>query len=413
MAQRLRVIISAYACEPGKGSEPEVGWQWAVQIARFHDVTVLTRANNRAGIEAGLHAVPPEHAPRFIYLDAPRWVLWLKRRAPASQTWYYALWQRLARRAIARLVKEAPLDIVHHLSWATFRFHAAIWGHGLPSVWGPIAGAELCPWALLPWWHPQIFFAELIRNFATLAQTSALAPLAARARRSSATLVVSPEMQRALDRHGIASQILPTLAAFPPPVIARRESSAKEPLRLLFVGRVMYWKGVELALRALHRSGSQAVYAIAGDGPFLQQARRLARELGIEQRVSFLGRIPYSAMEQIYRDSDVLLFPSLHDSGGNVVVEAMSHGMPVICLDRGGPGLFVRQGETGLKITTTGFDEVIRDLAEAICRYDAHRELLTEHGAAARQHVEENFSWAKRAAAMDAIYHEAIRTFTP
>ena len=54
MPKKLKVLISAYACEPNKGSEPEVGWQWALQMARYHDVTVLTRSNNRAGIEKEL-----------------------------------------------------------------------------------------------------------------------------------------------------------------------------------------------------------------------------------------------------------------------------------------------------------------------------------------------------------------------
>ena len=50
MSQRLNVLLSAYACEPGQGSEPEVGWQWALNLAKFHEVTVITRANNREGL---------------------------------------------------------------------------------------------------------------------------------------------------------------------------------------------------------------------------------------------------------------------------------------------------------------------------------------------------------------------------
>ena len=50
----MKVLVSAYACEPGKGSEPGVGWQWVRQIARFHDTWVITRANNREKIEADL-----------------------------------------------------------------------------------------------------------------------------------------------------------------------------------------------------------------------------------------------------------------------------------------------------------------------------------------------------------------------
>src|SRR5215470_8353944 len=100
MSKRLKVLISAYSCEPGKGSEPEVGWQWALQMARFHNVTVLTRSNNRAGIEAGLATVAEAGRPRFIYYDLDPILLTLKRRFGLTR-FYYALWQRDAWRFIS------------------------------------------------------------------------------------------------------------------------------------------------------------------------------------------------------------------------------------------------------------------------------------------------------------------------
>src|SRR5262245_23900315 len=123
MAQRLKVIISAYACEPGKGSEPGTSWEWVIHLAVHHDLTVVTRTNQRSSIEKYLAQIQDGRPiPRFVYVDAPNWVLWLKRRVPPSQVWYYALWQKLARRAVARLVRDGGFDLIHHLSWATFRF---------------------------------------------------------------------------------------------------------------------------------------------------------------------------------------------------------------------------------------------------------------------------------------------------
>ena len=407
---RLKVIISAYACEPGKGSEPGTGWEWVEHLAVHHDLVVVTRANQRVGIEKRVASLS-ENRPRFVYVDAPGWVLWLKRRLPGSEVWHYALWQRLAERAISRLVAAEKFDLVQHLSWATFRFHAAIWGHGLPSIWGPVAGAELCPWALLPWKRPGVFVAEFTRNMATLFHSSRLAPLRSRARRSTITMAVSPDMQCAFARLGVSAKLLPTLAVHLP-ARYERESSAGRPLRLLFVGRLMYWKGVELALRALHRSQTDARYDFIGIGPFTQQAQQLTRELGLESRVSFRGRVAYDGMMQAYREYDALLFPSIHDSGGNVVVEAMSHGMPVICLDRGGPGLFVLQEKTGIKVPDGSLEQVLDGLADAIRKYDGNRELVAIHGAAARQHVEAEFTWPYRAKQMDAIYREAVAIFS-
>jgi hypothetical protein len=109
MPKRLKVLISGYACEPDKGSEPEVGWQWARQMCGFHDVTVLTRANNRATIERELASMDPkEPRPRFVFHDEGPFWLWLKWRFKAVRL-YYHLWQISARNVIERLHREIGL----------------------------------------------------------------------------------------------------------------------------------------------------------------------------------------------------------------------------------------------------------------------------------------------------------------
>src|SRR5881394_2221794 len=108
MSRRLRVLISAYACEPHKGSEPEVGWQWSLQMARFHNVTVLTRSNNRAAIEAGLRAIKDGRpVPEFVYHDCGERALKLKTRFKAVRV-YYQLWQKSAREVVRRLHQAEP-----------------------------------------------------------------------------------------------------------------------------------------------------------------------------------------------------------------------------------------------------------------------------------------------------------------
>src|SRR5579872_5344670 len=103
MSKRLRVLMSAYACEPNKGSEPEVGWQWALQMARFHDVTVLTRSNNREAIERELELLREKQPlPTFVFHDESPFLLELKRSFSALKL-YYILWQRSAHVVIGEL----------------------------------------------------------------------------------------------------------------------------------------------------------------------------------------------------------------------------------------------------------------------------------------------------------------------
>src|SRR5580704_1216196 len=132
MAERLKVLMSAYACEPNKGSEPEVGWQWALQMAKFNDVTVVTRANNQASIEketALLKGTVP--LPRFVYHDEGPFLLGLKKRFGIIRS-YYVLWQVSAWNVIHRLHLQNSYDIFHHVTFAGFRYRTAIWNHGAP-----------------------------------------------------------------------------------------------------------------------------------------------------------------------------------------------------------------------------------------------------------------------------------------
>src|SRR5208282_3662094 len=105
----MRILLSAYACEPGRGSEPGVGWGWATELARSgHQVWVLTRTDNRAAIERDTGASGP--CLSFIYYELPEWVQrW--RRFSAVKPLYYILWQWAAARYIRKLFPQIPFDI--------------------------------------------------------------------------------------------------------------------------------------------------------------------------------------------------------------------------------------------------------------------------------------------------------------
>src|SRR4051812_32901794 len=365
----LRVLISAYACEPGKGSEPEVGWQWALQMARFHDVTVLTRANNQNAIEGGLTALRgKQRLPHFLYHDEPAFLLKLKQRFGLTQL-YYIIWQRSARSLVARLHQARPFDLLHHVTFAGFRYPAAIWGHGVPSVWGPIGGIESVPLGLLPFSHPVSLCTELGRNVHNLIQAAPFQILPRRAAASTVIVASTPEMQRVLDRHGFTSLLEPTIGLSTQDLPPARASIRNGPLKLLFVGKVITLKGVDLALQALVASGTDATLTFVGDGIYLSAAQDLAAHLGLDGKARFQGRAPREEVLKRYSEFDVFIFPSLHDTGGYAVIEALSRGLPVICVDCGGPGLAVREN-CGRKIPLGSRSSMIKGLASAIRFYN-------------------------------------------
>jgi glycosyltransferase involved in cell wall biosynthesis len=405
MSGRRRVLISAYSCEPGKGSEPEVGWQWARQMARWHEVTVLTRANNEAAIREGLVRDGAPTGLRFVYHDLPAPLPQWKGRLGVHDL-YYRLWQWTAHKVIARLCAETRFDLLHHVTYAGARFPAAIFGHGVPTIWGPVGGFESMPDALLPWKYPRELIAELARNFANAAAIGC-GTLGRRGKKATLAIASTDETASALARGGCGGSILPTVGIQLAEFLPREPVAQAAPLRLVFAGRLVYWKGVELALRALHASGTEAFLDIIGEGRFRRRAEALAVELGMRSRVCFLGQIPRDWMLRKYAGYDVMLYPSIHDTGGFVLLEAMASCVPVICLDCAGPGLIVTD-DCGLRVPLGTRDEIIAGLASAIRRYAAEPALRLAHARQARVRVGEAYAWDRKGEAMNAIYEEVL-----
>jgi glycosyltransferase involved in cell wall biosynthesis len=406
-SRRLRVLMSAFACEPFQGSEPEVGWQWAVQMARFHDVTVVTQSKNRANIERALVEVRKKQlVPTFVYFDREKYLQRLRKWRSGLQL-YCVLWHRAARVFIGSLHQAEPFDLMHHVTIAGFRYQTAIWGHGVPSIWGPIGGIESSPVQLLPWRHLEALLPELARNIHNKIQNWPFSSLRYRLGATTVTLASTGEMQQLIEGIGYKVQVMPTIGLRTNEIAFQPRAEAKGPLRLLFVGNLIALKGVHLAVEALARSGTDATLTLIGTGNMQRAMEKRAERLGLSQRIKFLGRLSREGVMNAYRDFDILIFPSFHDTGGYAVIEAMCNGLPVICLDCGGPAIAVRDG-CGAKVPIGSYRAVVGGLSAAIQKYGNDRALLLEHSRAARAAVLENYDWDRKGEQMAPVYKEAV-----
>ena len=173
----------------------------------------------------------------------------------------------------------------------------------------------------------------------------------------------------------------------------RRPSRPKRPPgppRLLFAGRLLYWKGAHIAIQALAelmRVSPDAQLTIVGKGTEEGRLRATAVAHGVAGNVRFVPWLPQEKLFEEYQTHDLFVYPSLHDSSGNVVLEALSFGLPVVCLDLGGPAQIVTS-DAGVIVSTAGRDtgQVAAAMAAAILRVLGSSELLTElsRGAVAR-----------------------------
>jgi glycosyltransferase involved in cell wall biosynthesis len=402
----LRILISAYACEPGKGSEPGVGWNWVQQLGRYHEVWVITRANNQEPIEKAL-AMKPLPNVHWVYFDLPRWARFWKKRRRGVHLYYY-LWQIGAYFVARKLRRRIGFNLVHHVTFVNYWMPSFMALLPVPFVWGPVGGGESAPRAFRRCFGLRGRLYEGMRDLVrSLAQLDPFVRLMAR--RATMGLATTSQTEKRLRALGCRKVLVFSEAGVPAEEIAQlgiltvRQSN---PFRLVSVGGLLHLKGFEFGLRAFAQFKSRfpaTEYWIIGDGPERKRLEKLAHNLGIADKVRFWGTIPRAEVLEKLADCDVLVHPSLHDSGGWVCLEAMAAGRPVICLDLGGPALQVTE-ETGIKIPAISPSQAIADLSlamEELARDPARRARL---GLGARKRVEEHFNWEKKGLFMTKLY---------
>jgi glycosyltransferase involved in cell wall biosynthesis len=183
------------------------------------------------------------------------------------------------------------------------------------------------------------------------------------------------------------------------------------PLRAICVGRHVYWKGFYLAIRAFAefaKTSPAAELWIVNDGPYRAELEKTAARSGVSTRVKFLGTLPkYSDVLEKLGQSHVMLHPALHEGFGNVCLEAMAAGRPVGCLDIGGPASQITP-ETGFAAPATTPAEAVTALAGFLGRLDRDRALLAAMSAAARTHVQKQFTMRRINEQMRTYYAEAV-----
>jgi glycosyltransferase involved in cell wall biosynthesis len=403
---RLRILMSAYACEPHRGSEPGIGWHWATRLAQAgHHVRVLTRANNRAAIERALEANPVPNL-LFAYYDLPEWMCRWKNRAGLWTRAYYLLWQWGAYGVARRLCREARFDVVHHITFGVFRHPSFMAFLGLPFVFGPVGGGESAPRLLRGTFPLRGYLIDFFRDIANwVVRVDPL--MAAVFRRSAATLCKTGEtLQSIPPRFHDKCQVQVELGTDSCRPAMRQRQREDGSFRVLYVGRLVYWKGLHLGLTAFARlleSHPWATLTVVGSGPDEAWLRGVAQRLGIGNTVNWVPRLEHAGVMRAYLRHDAFLFPSLHDSSGNVVLEALSSGLPVVCLDAGGPAILV-DPSCGFKVRPGAPQQVVEDLARALAMLAGDRRLVRCMGDAALQRAHEHFSWTHQVSRMEQLY---------
>jgi len=414
--QRRKIILAAYQCGPGLGSVSQIGWEWYSRLAREHEVTLVTHVRNREALAA---AGAPLAGSRIVYIDT-EWfagpLYRLSRRLfPFSEHSVFMLssldyflfdfqaWRVLA----ARMRQGERYSLVHRVTPITLAAPSWLGRLGLPVVLGPLNCGLETPEGFASVLQKDAVWLTRLRGVGQLA--AALSGATRHATRiltaTQATLASVPARHHPRCRMMVENGVdLERFGARPWP----QPPSATDPLRVLFVGRLVPFKGVGMLLdaAALVAAGGRPIeVTIVGGGPMEQAWRSQAAALGIERLVRFMGALPAAQVAAEMARCHVFCLPSVRESGGAVLLEAMASARPIIAVGFGGPAEIV-DDEVGRLLAPVSAEQVTADLAVALADVCADPAGWQRRGSAGRLRAEGRFSWPAKVASAAAVYDE-------
>lgn len=372
-------MASAFACNPYKGSEHGVGWGWITAIARDHDVHVVAADFEREDIQKWL-ADHPEFREKAVFHFVPHRFyhytnksrLWLKIERSGLKpimNLSYRLWLRDSYKIARELNRKHAFDVAHLITYVGFRFPGHLWRLDIPFVWGPIGGLENTPWQLLPLLGAKGALYYAIRNLINTYHKKCLISCKRAFHKAGTGIIAATEgIRREIQKHyGADSTVICEVG--PPERIATNHStrSAAEPMVLSWSGEHLPGKALPLLLRSLERLRADVDWRleILGEGPCTESWKRLALKLGISKRCSWHGRVHREDAINIIHDSHVFVITSLKDLTSTVLLEALSQGVPVVCLNHCGFADIV-DDTCGIKVSIDAVPSIPDRLAEAI-----------------------------------------------
>lgn len=365
----MKILLSAFAFLPNQGSEPGVGWRWAIELVKAnHQVVVLTDITRKTAIDKELQANPIPNLEVVCY--RPAWLRLVPLNSKTAQILYSAWQYSLLPLALA-LNKTHRFDLIVHLTYGVFRHPSFLGFVGPKFVFGPVGGGEDAPWALKKSLPAKEKFKEVLRS--ALNATAKYNPFLNLAlSRAALILAKTEDTRKALPKQYQSKAIVFSEIGIDPRETAGLPQGRlpEHPLEILFAGRLLGWKGAHLAIRAfalVASKGKSVRLTIVGNGPLQDWLHAMVKELGIENQVRWIGQIPQQELFELYSQMHCFVFPSLHDSSGNVVLEALAFGLPVVCLDVGGPVTLVnRKCASIIKTQNVSEKNVILAIASAI-----------------------------------------------
>lgn len=388
---KLKIFISAYACEPGLGSEIGVGWHWVLEMSKYFDLWVLTRESNRHTIEPWIAEHTEFSDIHFLYFDLPKWARFWKKGLRGVRT-YYNIWQFCTNRIVKRTMIDNRIKIFHHLTYGNALWKVSSYGQRQFFIWGPIGGLETIPKEYSKHYDRKSQIIESIRRL-TVSLSKVNTGLRKRCAKADLILAKTEITRSLIPQKYAAKAILFTDVAADISNINTPAIKDNEFTEFITVGRLDAWRGFDLVIEALAKASKnnrQIHLTIVGNGPDKRRLELLIKKYGLDKLVTLTGKVPMDTYKQLMERADAVINAALKEGAVTVSFDCMAMGKPLICLDTTGYTRYFTN-EYAILIPQSGRETVISDLSKAILRL-ANKSERTDLGDKARI-ASDKFTW--------------------
>lgn len=394
----MNYLISAYSVNPYKGSEDSIGWNWVLQYEKNYKegdrIILLTKKFNEKDTRRGLKEFNIQHV-ELVIVDVPNALNWFREKHSAFHHMYYILWQHWA----WLWVKHSGIrfDVIHHVTMNDYRIPSEMYkAKGAKVIWGPMGGAQVTPKPLKVYEKNQ-----LVASFREFVNRScSWNPFYKKALRSYYKIYcINNETQKQISR--IVGKDVPLM-----PELALRDEYKNLPIRkgnndifkIVFVGRLIGKKGIAFLIDALSLMPTDMNWEllIFGDGDDRGLIEKQIADSDIGKNVKLMGNRPLNQIAEAYQQADVFVLPSLRETSGNVLLEAMAYAVPIVAFNTSFCAQLNEQ-KCGIFVNTNQELEGIRDeFCNALVRLARDRQLCEDLGKNGYKFVNDELTWTKK-----------------
>lgn len=407
----LKILINAYACSPGMGSEPGMAWNWVSNLAKFCELYIITEGEFREKIEAVVPMLEQGKNMHFYYNPVSEEI---RKMCWNQGDWrfykYYREWQWKTYLMAKEICSSEHIDVLHQLNMIGFREPGYLWKlskeNGVPFVWGPVDAKDKFPVSYLDGASIKTKLFMRLKNSLTGIQLRYSGRVLKAAHQASVVFSASSNSQRSFKKYmRIDSPLLNETGCYVQehPVT---DKSQKETFDVLWVGKMDFRKQLALALQTMAAIGDNKFRLHIVGGGDAASYQQMAEGMGIADRCVWHGEVSHDEVQKLMQASDVFFFTSVAEGTPHVVLEAIGNNLPVVCFDTCGQGDAVND-KVGRKVALSNPAQSAADFAKLLNDLEHDRTLLKQLSENCKQRQLE-LSWEEKAKTM-VEWYEKVR----